>query len=82
MVRRLAKKQVFTFHFSLTTWVEYLFCTSMVESMSISFLHLAHTFRILGMYDCYGLSGKEFACNAGNTGLIPGLGRSLGDRNG
>ena len=23
--------------------------------------------------------GKEFACNAGDLGLIPGLGRSLGD---
>ena len=26
--------------------------------------------------------GKESACNAGNLGLIPGLGRSLGEGNG
>ena len=28
------------------------------------------------------LSGKEFACNAGDTGLIPRLGKSLGEGNG
>ena len=26
--------------------------------------------------------GKEYACNAGNLGLIPGLGRSPGEGNG
>ena len=29
-----------------------------------------------------GLDGKESACNAGDPGLIPGLGRSLGEGNG
>ena len=29
-----------------------------------------------------GLAGKESACNAGDLGLIPGLGRSPGERNG
>ena len=29
-----------------------------------------------------GSEGKEFACNAGNPGLIPGLGRSPGEGNG
>ena len=29
-----------------------------------------------------GSAGKEFACNAGDPGLIPGLGRSLGEGNG
>ena len=28
------------------------------------------------------LSGKKSACNAGDTGLIPGLGRSPGEGNG
>ena len=28
------------------------------------------------------LDGKELACNAGYPGLIPGLGRSLGEGNG
>ena len=28
------------------------------------------------------LSGKESACNAGNLGLNPGLGRSCGEKNG
>ena len=29
-----------------------------------------------------GSDGKEFACNAGDQGLIPGLGRSRGEGNG
>ena len=29
-----------------------------------------------------GSDGKEYACNAGDLGLIPGLGRSLGEGNG
>ena len=29
-----------------------------------------------------GLDGKESACNAGDPGLIPGLGRSCGEGNG
>ena len=29
-----------------------------------------------------GSDGKEFACNTGDLGLIPGLGRSPGKRNG
>ena len=29
-----------------------------------------------------GSGGKESACNAGDPGLIPGLGRSLGEENG
>ena len=30
----------------------------------------------------YGSAGKESACNAGDTGLIPGLGRSPGEGKG
>ena len=29
-----------------------------------------------------GSAGKESACNAGNLGLVPGLGRSHGEGNG
>ena len=29
-----------------------------------------------------GSAGKEYACNAGDPGLIPGLGRSPGEGNG
>ena len=29
-----------------------------------------------------GSAGKESTCNAGDTGSVPGLGRSLGERNG
>ena len=32
--------------------------------------------------DPCGSSGKEFACNEKDLGLIPGLGRSLGEKNG
>ena len=31
---------------------------------------------------CWWLSGKESACNAGDTGLIPGSGRCPGGGNG
>ena len=31
---------------------------------------------------CCGSDGKESACNVGDPGLIPGLGRSLGEGNG
>ena len=36
------------------------------------------------MYEDYpgGLDGKESACNAGDLGSIPGLGRSPGEGNG
>ena len=34
----------------------------------------------LGFYG--GSAGKEFACNAGDLGLIPGLGRAPGEGNG
>ena len=30
----------------------------------------------------YGSAGKESSCNVGNLGLIPGLGRSLGEDHG
>ena len=33
---------------------------------------------LLGGFPC-GSAGKESACNAGDLGLIPGLGRSLGE---
>ena len=29
----------------------------------------------------FGLAGKEFACNAGDLDLLPGLGISPGERN-
>ena len=36
--------------------------------------------KIFGLF--YGKDGKEFSCNAGNPGLIPGLGRSPEEENG
>ena len=46
--------------------------------------HNYHTQRILkGLMGFPGGSdGKESACNAGDLGLIPGSGRSPGERNG
>ena len=45
-----------------------------------------YIFCIFSLYRIYGLprgcSGKESACNAGNPGLIPGLGRFPGEGNG
>ena len=42
-------------------------------------LHLASAF--LSGFPC-GLAGKEYACNAGDLGLIPRLGRSPGEGKG
>ena len=39
--------------------------------------HLQHNFNLLG-----GSEGKVSACNAGDPGSIPGLGRSRGEGNG
>ena len=40
--------------------------------------------KIRNIYMCFpcGLPGKESACNAGDLGLIPGLGRSPGEEKG
>ena len=39
------------------------------------------TYTLLVGFPC-GSAGKESACNAGDVGLIPGLGRSPGERKG
>ena len=46
-------------------------------SLVIFFIHILY---IMG-FPC-GSAGKESACNAGDLGSIPGLGRSPGERNG
>ena len=43
-------------------------------------MHIPLSLTILGLP--WWLSGKEFAHQAGNVGLIPGLGRSSGEGNG
>ena len=49
-----------------------------LASLSIPFhLEYKHPEGFPGSSD-----GKEFACNVGDTGLIPGLGRSPGEGNG
>ena len=42
------------------------------------FLTFKYTYSILGGFPC-GSAGKESACNVGDLGLIPGLGRSPGE---
>ena len=49
-------------------------------AMSSPRLYLAYTQVCWGFLD--GSDGKEFACNAGDLGLIPGSGRSPGGGNG
>ena len=41
-----------------------------------------HTYVNERMHFPGGSHGKESACNAGDSGLIPGLGRSPGEGNG
>ena len=43
---------------------------------------MAESKEPLGLGFPCGSAGKEFACNAGNLGLIPGLGRSPGEGKG
>ena len=38
--------------------------------------------RLFSLGFLHGLAGKESACNVGNLGLIPGLGRSPGEGKG
>ena len=41
---------------------------------------VVHVIRLVSFYGR--LAGKEFACNEGDLGLIPGLGRSPGEGKG
>ena len=54
------------------------------EGSHLSEDQLAHLSPTLSGIDRLpgGLVGKEFACNAGDVGSIPGLGRSPGEGNG
>ena len=42
---------------------------------------LSHLYMITGKTLPGGSDGKQFACSAGDPGLIPGSGRSLGEEN-
>ena len=61
---------------------------SLVRGKTIDNTHIGELFCMLEIDRCYRkgllwwLSGKESASNAGDTGLIPGLGRFPGERNG
>ena len=61
---------------TLPSWVA-------LHGMAYSFIELdnavAHVIRLVSFYGR--LAGKEFACNEGDLGLIPGLGRSSGEGN-
>ena len=45
----------------------------------VTALTIKKIFKLLKMGFPCGSAGKEFACNAGDLGLIPGLGRSPGE---
>ena len=45
-------------------------------------IYLSHIYLLSAIYVPGGLDGKESACNAEDLGLIPGMGRSLGEGNG
>ena len=44
-------------------------------------IQLTHLYMITGKTLPGGSDGTEFACKVGDPGLIPGLGRSLGEEN-
>ena len=48
--------------------------------LSLAELFINEEYTVIGFSD--GSVGKESACNAGDMGLIPGLGRSAGEGNG
>ena len=53
----------------------------MVKKYLINGMHFYMTYMFLQGFPG-GPDGKESACNAGDPGWIPGLGRSTGERNG
>ena len=50
--------------------------------MSVQVLELFYCYYFYYYWVPGGSDGKESACNAGELGSIPGLGRSLGEGNG
>jgi len=48
----------------------------------VTALTIKKIFKLLKTGFPCGSAGKEFACNAGDLGLIPGLGRSPGEGKG
>ena len=74
------ERLVFKSTFYFLSWIQFnwLFLPTAPYLTSCSFLD---TFAGIFSYSC-GLAGKESACNAGDLGLIPGLGRSPGERKG
>ena len=76
MTERLSTMLFTLLGFGLT-WTCYLSLISYFSWQSLFQLDLCSlAFRMMG-----GSDGKESACNTGDLGLIPGLGRSL-ERNG
>ena len=70
-------------HFSILAWTEEPGrLQSMVSQKSGMTERLIHTFTKVGSHFPGGSVGKESACNAGDQGLIPGLGRSPGEGTG
>ena len=65
-----------------TEWMDTVFEREHNVSICLLFLKLLCGFIILTYGLPRWLSGKESACNAGDGGLIPGLGRSPGKGNG
>ena len=53
------------------------------QEITMDLIHVSQlqTSQRLQSYQC-GSAGKEFACNVGDLGLIPGLGRSFGEGEG
>ena len=60
------------------TWLNGICCVSEKAFFFFFFLTFKYTYSILGGFPC-GSAGKESACNVGDLGLIPGLGRSPGE---
>ena len=56
-------------------------------NLNVSFFHNNNKYLLTGYLQCArgfpgGSDSKESACNVGDPGLIPGLGRSPGEENG
>ena len=57
-------------------------CKVLWEIVVVGFFLLIITFKLFFSYSPSGSDGKASACNAGDPGSIPGLGRSPGEENG
>ena len=76
------------YYYHHTLYILYMSLYAIYIIYTVILIYIIAYYVLLYYYTLYiygfpgGSAGKEFASNAGDPGLIPGLGRSLGEGNG